>query len=174
MSSLTHRARNIPHEMLLDIAAGMEEPVDIAFRYGFSASEYRQLEKNQQFLADIATIRAKREQSGEAAIAKAGMMYDILAEKYFLRLMDNEISTSQLAQGVEAFAVLGNRKPKAKDAAVQGAQFSITFNIPQGVQTPTTFDMQLPEVSTRDKALASIPTFDVTDAEETADGKSEV
>ena len=130
MSSLTARTRSIPHEMLLDIAAGMEEPIDIAFRYGFSASEFRKLEKSQQFLAEVASLRSKNERSGEAAVAKAGMMYDVLAEKYFLRLMDNEVTTSQLAAGVEAFASLGNRKPKPKEqtANAAGTSVQIIFN----------------------------------------------
>lgn len=172
MSSLTQRARSIPPEMLLDIAAGMEDPVDIAFRYGFSVSEFRKLEQNQQFLAEVAALRSKREASGEAAIAKAGMMYDVLAEKYFLRLLDNDTSTSQLAAGVEAFATLGNRKPKAKDTGPTAAQFSITFNIPSGVPQAATFDMSLPTVSDSVKVIESLPQFSTEEGEPS--GESEI
>jgi hypothetical protein len=178
MSSLTARTRSIPPEMLLDIAAGMEDPVDIAYRYGFSASEFKKLEQSQQFLSEVATLRSKHERSGEAAVAKAGMMYDVLAEKYFLRLMDNEATTSQLAAGVEAFATLGNRKPKAATSNVQGAQFSITFNIPNAVNTQaTTIDMKSAAVERAEKLVASLPTFDYTDVtteEDEPDGEPEV
>lgn len=150
----------------------MEEPSDIAFRYGFSRSEFKALEQNQQFLAEVAAIRSKREMSGEAAIAKAGMMYDVLAERYFLRLLDNDTTTGQLAAGVEAFATLGNRKPKAKEQSNLGSQFSITFNIPAGVPQATTITMDMPEVTKAAKAIESLPSFNTE--EEEPSGESEI
>lgn len=173
MTSLTARARSIPPEMMLDIAAGMEEPKDIAFRYGFAASEFDLLEENSQFLQQVAAIRSKRESTGEAAVARAGMMHDILAGLYFQRLNEQDVSVSALAAGVEAFAVYGSRKPKPANATADGPKFSITFNVPNA----PTIQMQTVEITTEDK-LKDMPTFDFIDVEpnvqEEPDGELEV
>ena len=129
--SLTTRAREIPPDMLLDIAAGMEEPADIALRYGFTASEFKRLCESQEFLRDISAQRAENDKTGVTARNKAGMMYDVLADKYFQRLLDSNVAIGQLAAGVEAFATLGGRKPKATIAEAAGAGFQIVFNIQQ-------------------------------------------
>lgn len=124
------RSRPIPTGMLLDIAAGMEEPVDIAFRYGFSASEFARLSKSQEFLREIGTHRSENDKTGITARNKAGLMYDMLADQYFKKLMSEDTPIGQLAAGVETFATIGGRKPKASVDGPAGAQFSISFNIP--------------------------------------------
>lgn len=129
--SLTTRVREIPPEMLLDIAAGMEDPPDIALRYGFTASEFARITETQEFLREINIQRAENDKTGVTARNKAGMMYDILAEKYFQRLLGGDVAIGQLAAGVEAFATLGGKKPKATIAEAAGAGFQIVFNIQQ-------------------------------------------
>ncbi|MFZ6731973.1 hypothetical protein ACO0LG_08650 [Undibacterium sp. Ji42W] len=170
MSELTNRVRNIPPEMLLDIAAGIEEPVDIAFRYGFSASEYIKLSQSQEFLREINIQRAENDRTGVTARNKAGLFYDVLADAYFKRLLAEDVSVAQLAAGVDTFATLGGRKPKNDAVGMSGAQFSITFNIPNAAAMPQIKDINQP-VPKKEAILSGI-SFGVTDVEDT-DGESE-
>jgi hypothetical protein len=161
-SSLTERTRAIPPEMLLDLAAGVEEPVDIAFRYGFTASEFKKLEQSQQFLQEVAQQRAENDRTGVTAQTKAGFMYDMVAERYFMRVMANDVALGALAQAVDTFATLGNRKPKQNMVqAAPGSGFQVIINLP-GRQVASA-------VADGSKAAYTFPTFDnpVTDVEVT-------
>lgn len=163
--NLSSKVRDIPPEMLLDIAAGMEEPVDIALRYGFTASEYKKLANSQEFLREIAAQRAENDRTGVTAKNKAGMMYDILSERYFQRLLTEDVAIGALAAGVEAFATLGGRKPKAAAGEASGPGFHIVFNIPQVTQQ----QVQVKDINptpAKNRAVLDSITFDTVENNE--------
>jgi hypothetical protein len=107
-----------PAQMVYDIAAGLEEPVDVAYRYGYSASEWKTLEEHQPFRSAVAQARSELEKGGHAVRTKARWMTEILLEDLFFRMKQEGTTVSQLQESVRIMSRLGDLEPKA---AVQGA-----------------------------------------------------
>lgn len=140
-------SKSIPPEMVAEIALGMEEPVDIAYRYGFVASEYKALEQHKPFVADVAAKRAEYERGGTTAKIKAAWMAENLMDDLFLRAKSPEASIAQVQETVKIFAKLGDLEPKQRmDVSQQGAGFSVVINIPQSTNHTKTIEAQQVEL----------------------------
>lgn len=121
----------IPPEMVAQIALGMEEPVDIAYRYGFAASEYRELEQHKPFISDVMAKRAELERGGQTVKVKAAWMTENLLDDLFLKAKAPEASIAQVQETVRIMAKLGDLEPKQRIEANQGGPaFQVVINIP--------------------------------------------
>lgn len=119
-----------PAEMVAQIAIGMEQPVDIAFRYGYKASEYQVLEQNKAFAAEVAAKRAEYERDGYSVEIKTRWMVGNLLDDYFIRLKDSTTTLGQLEAGVNTMARLAGLGQKKVDQApaAAGSSIQIIFN----------------------------------------------
>jgi hypothetical protein len=145
----TTQAFGWPPEMVAEIAIGMEEPVDIAFRYGFVASKYVILEQNKAFIADVASKRAEYERDGYTAEIKAKWMATHLMDDYFIRLKSPSASLGQLESGITTLARLGQLGQKNREMTPVGAGSSVqiifngtdkTFTLGSGTVAEKTID----------------------------------
>lgn len=149
-----------PPQMVAEIAYGMEEPVDIAFRYGISASEYRKLAQNAHFQAEVAAKTAELVRAGHTVKVKAQYMAEDLLETMYLRAKDPKATFTMVHEAVKTIAKLADLEPKTINTTPQGAGFSITINIPQHKTTETGTVI---EASTE---KLSFPTFQASVAED--------
>lgn len=152
---------NPPAQMVYDIAAGMEEPLDIAIRYGYLPSEWKVLEENQPFRQAVAAARSELEKGGHAVRTKARWMTEVLLEDLFFRMKQDGVSVGQLQETIRITSRLGDLEPKSGPQLGAGgpttsvqivfsgtAQPAVTIG-PQGLdqkeKEPLTFDIEVPD-----------------------------
>lgn len=117
--------------MVAEIAMGMHEPADIAYRYGIVRSEFAKLEKNTAFLAEVAAKRAEYERGGQTVKMKAQLMAEHLMDDMFLRAKSPDASIGQIQESIKILAKLGDLEPKNNGPVVtpgSGTSVQIIFN----------------------------------------------
>lgn len=149
-----------PLEMLTEVALGMEEGVDIAYRYGYSASEYKRLEEYRPFVNAVLQLRAEMEKDGHQIRAKARWMSDHMLDEAFLKAKAPGTTLPQVLDALKTFARIADLEPKQEKnvaAAGPGTSVQIIFSGSQADvvigQTreeekepePLTFDINMPE-----------------------------
>lgn len=124
--------QGIPQEMIHDIATGVENPFDIAFRYGFSATEFKRLMEYKPFALAVEKKKVELETSGFTARTKAVLMADPLMDKVFKMAMADQATFGQVMDAMREMTRLGDLVPKQTASnANAGPGFSIQINIPQ-------------------------------------------
>lgn len=132
MSSLTaEKFLDLDPTMIREIATGLEEPVDVAARYGFSKEEFKDLARMPEFRAEVSRIQSEMQRSGQTFKLMAGEMAHKLLEDMFQHSLGGETPVRDKAAALQLLTKIADLEPK-KDAAVKaGPGFSITINIPQ-------------------------------------------
>lgn len=119
----------VPPEMVVSIAMGLEEPDVIASRHGFAGEKWTKLQAWKPFLDTVAAQRAEFEKSGLSFRIKAAMKADLLADKLFVDAMGNDVTLMQRMEATKLFAKLGNLEPKEEKAAQAGTTFAISIDL---------------------------------------------
>jgi hypothetical protein len=120
---------DVPPEMVMAIAMGLEDPGVIASRHGFEGAKWAKLQSWKPFLDTVAAQRAEFEKSGLSFRIKAAMKADILADKLFVDAMGNDVTLTQRMEATKMFAKLGNLEPKEEKVAQTGTTFSISIDL---------------------------------------------
>lgn len=150
----SRRLNEISAEFVTEVAQGLEEPADIAFRYGFTRSEFKVLQKHKPFAAAVERKRIELEKDGYTAKTKAVLMTDPLMDKIFKMAMADGATFGQVMDAFKAMTRLGDLEPRGVTAqAATGPAFSINISIPQ--YTPPA-----EKVITPIKDILNLPTFD--------------
>jgi hypothetical protein len=119
----------VPPEMVVAIAMGLEEPDVIASRHGFAGEKWAKLQAWKPFLDTVATQRTEFEKSGLSFRIKAAMKADLLADKLFVDAMGNDVTLMQRMEATKLFAKLGNLEPKEEKSAQAGTTFAISIDL---------------------------------------------
>ena len=122
-------ALDIPQEMILAVAIGMEDPVDIAARYGFDSARWKALEAWKPFNDAVAKQRAELEQNGVTFRIKAKALTEDVFEDAYKIARSNDATLLQKLEFVKLGAKLGDMEPKASAQVASGPGFSITINL---------------------------------------------
>lgn len=120
-----------PPEMIAEIAYGLQEPVDIAFRFGYAKSEYEQLEQNRYFVAAVMSARSELERNGHSVKIKARFMTENLMEDVYTRAKSPTASIGQVLDAVKVLSRLGDLEPKPqaeKGTNAPATSVQIIFN----------------------------------------------
>lgn len=150
---------DIPAEMIRAIAMGMEEPADIAARYGYEGHQWERLSEWQPFLLTVAAQKAEFEKSGVTFRLKSAQKADTMADHVFVEAMANQTSLSQKISVMQWFAKMGELEPKeAKMGAVGAEGFSITINL-GNQQAPQTITATTPVIIEDTTARYAAPSF---------------
>lgn len=122
-------ALDIPQEMILAMAIGMEEPDQIASRYGFEGIEWRKLQAWKPFNDAVAKQKAELEQNGVTFRIKAKALTEDVFEDAYKIARSNDATLLQKLEFIKLGAKLGDMEPKASAQVASGPGFSITINI---------------------------------------------
>ena len=117
--------------MVTELAYGMEDPVDVAYRYGITASQFADLETHKPFLAEVAAKRAELERGGHTVKVKAAWMAENLLDDMYLRAKSADASINQVQESIKILAKLADLEPKGVQQVASGPGFSVVINIPQ-------------------------------------------
>lgn len=139
-----HVTLDIPPQLVWECAAGLENPTDVAARFGFSGEKWERLQQWPPFIHAVQNQRAEFERNGMTFRLKAGLMAEEMMSQMFKQAIANDTSIMQKLSVFNSLVDVAGLKPdkKAVDPSITSApKFSITINIPQTPgPTPITID----------------------------------
>jgi hypothetical protein len=143
-SSEPHVTLDIPPQLVWECAAGLENPTDVAARFGFAGEKWERLQQWPPFIHAVQTQRAEFERNGMTFRLKAGLMAEEMMSQMFKQAIANDTSIMQKLSVFNSLVDVAGLKPDKKQeaaSAVSAPKFSITINIPQtGGPAPITID----------------------------------
>lgn len=122
-------ALDVPQEMILAVAIGMEDPTEIASRYGFEGQRWEKLQQWKPFNDAVAKQRAELETSGMTFRIKAKALTEDVFEDAYKIARSNDATLLQKLEFIKLGAKLGDMEPKTNTAVASGPGFSITINM---------------------------------------------
>lgn len=139
-----HVTLDVPPQLVWECAAGLEDPADVAARFGFTGAKWERLSQWPPFIQAVQAQRAEFERNGMTFRLKAGLMAEEMMSQMFKQAISNDSTILQKLSVFNSLVDVAGLKPdkKAVDANVQSApKFSITINIPQATgPAPITID----------------------------------
>jgi hypothetical protein len=133
-ASEPHVTLDIPPQLVWECAAGLENPTDVAARFGFTGEKWERLQQWPPFIHAVQTQRAEFERNGMTFRLKAGLMAEEMMSQMFKQAIANDTSIMQKLSVFNSLVDVAGLKPdkKAVDPSITSApKFSITINIPQ-------------------------------------------
>lgn len=127
------------------MAIGMEEPDQIASRYGFEGIEWRKLQTWKPFNDAVAKQKAELEQNGVTFRIKAKALTEDVFEDAYKIARSNDATLLQKLEFIKLGAKLGDMEPKASAQVASGPGFSITINITDPPKKPEVVDVETVE-----------------------------
>jgi len=146
-------ALDVPQELILNIAMGMEDPQEVASRYGFEGLKWEKLQSWKPFTDAVAAKRAELETSGITFRIKAKALTEDVFEDAYKIARSNDATLLQKLEFVKLGAKLGDMEPKTNTQVQAGPGFSITINVSAPKTEPLTID-QVEEVAQIEQAEA--------------------
>lgn len=131
----TPPALEVPQELILAIAMGMEDPKEVASRYGYEGLKWDMLNAWKPFTDAVAAKRVELETSGITFKIKAKALTEDVFEDAYKIARSNDATLLQKLEFVKLGAKLGDMEPKTNTQVQAGPGFSITINLSQ--PTPT-------------------------------------
>jgi hypothetical protein len=129
----------ISSEMVAEIAAGLEDPKDIAFRHGIAGKAWEDLKNWLPFQNAVAAQKAEYEKSGYTFKMKARLLTEDVFDQAYKYAKSTETSLLQKLEFIKLGAKLGDMEPKQTSQTQAGPGFSITINLAEP-KTPITID----------------------------------
>jgi hypothetical protein len=151
--SLSTKALRVPAEMVLQIASGLDQPEEIAARYGYDADTFAKLKEWLPFVQEVAKVRAELEKSGYDFTLDSRLKAKELSNNIFLRAMASDATFGQVHDAFRTFTEFADLKPKQvqSNATPQTAGFSINIVLNQTPKNPKTVTIDVtPEVPPRE------------------------
>jgi hypothetical protein len=132
---------NVPQELIWHVAAGLEEPEDIAKRFGYEGDTWDRLRAHPPFQIAVKALQAEFELTGFTFKNKNRLMAGHMLEKLFVMANSPDASIGQVHEALRTFAKFADLEPKQEKAVADtGAKFSININLP-GASQPATIDI---------------------------------
>lgn len=122
-------ALDVPQELILTIAMGMEEPREVAARYGFEGARWDKLKEWKPFRDAVAQKTAELETSGITFKIKAKALTEDVFEDAYKIARSNDATLLQKLEFIKLGAKLGDMEPKTNTQVQAGPGFSITINL---------------------------------------------
>ena len=132
---------DVPAEMVMEIAAGMEEPFAIAFRYGFTYEQFTELCQWAPFNQQVAAKQVELKTSGHTFRLMNGWMAEDLARSLYLKAKANDASLSQVHEVYKTMSKLADYEPKSSVLPQQSTGFSISINFSKPISAADVVDV---------------------------------
>jgi len=123
----------IPQEMVALVAQGMEDPAEVAARFGVTGEKWEKLQSWKPFLDAVAAHRAELEASGYVLQTKLKWMASDITEDLYIQARAPQASIAQKLETAKFLTKLAGMEPKDGQAKA-GEGFQITINL-NGSQT---------------------------------------
>lgn len=127
---LAKKMRNLPPDMVFEVALGLEDEEDIAERFGFTADEYSVIRTLKPFMVQVKKVRSDLEKSGDMFRNKAKIMAEQVLDAGFRKAIDEATPLKETTEFLKVAANLADLNPKTV-AALPGAGFSVNIVLPE-------------------------------------------
>lgn len=168
---------DIPPEMIVAIAQGLEEPDDIAARHGFTGDKWEKLKNWKPFITAVAEHRSELERSGYTFRVKARFMAEDLLEETFVKAKNPETSLAQKLQVTQFLTRVAGLEPKEDKNGLGGEGFSVTINMNGSATTisggQNRASPQIEDVTPKESGYVVAPLIDPTLFAEMAANRNE-
>ena len=136
----------IPAEMILAAAQGLEDEAAIAERFGFRPENIPEVLAYPPYKLAVAAKKAELEKNGWVFRQKAAMQAEILMDSVFVQAMSHETGLGMKLETLKYLSKMGNLEPKEEKAAANAptAVFQINFD----GQNLTMMGMNAPKLPT--------------------------
>jgi len=150
-STSTSNVIDVPARMILEIAAGVEEPARIAERYGYFQAQWEALMKFQPFIDAVEAKKQELLSSGYTFKTRAAMMANDLREEVYRDAKKEDANAHTRLETVKFLSRAAGVDSPVKEAGPVGNGVSITINIPSmngvgpqqiEIHAGNTFDME--------------------------------
>lgn len=136
---------DIPQELVWHVAAGLEDPAQVALRFGYEGEVWEKLKVHPPFVVAVSKLKSEFEASGFTQKQKFRLMAGDLSERLFAMSRGPDASISQLHELLKTMAKLGGLEPAPEKAATlavsETPKFSISINIGAAAPQNTTIDV---------------------------------
>lgn len=119
---------DVPPELVLAIATGLEDADDLAYRHGIVGERWRALKAWKPFQDAVAKQRAELEQNGFTFRLKAKLLTEDVFDEAYKIARSNDATLMQKLEFVKLGAKLADMEPKQTAAVAAGPGFSISIN----------------------------------------------
>jgi hypothetical protein len=132
---------DVPAEMILQLATGMEEPELVAARYGFEPMDFQALLSWKPFQDQVAQKRSELQAAGVTFRVQMAYMAEDLGKDVYRIAKGNEITLPQKLETFRTLAKLADLEPKATTVTgPSGPAFSISINLDSRNKPVTTIE----------------------------------
>ena len=139
------RFRSLDPAFVQEVATGLEDPEQIAKRYGYSKEEWEALSRHKGFVNEVNRIRAEMEKSGQTFRLKAAVMADMLLDNTYQAALDSSVPVKDKAAALQVLAKFADLEPKRDAQVSAGPGFSITINLPSIPSAPQAVEAEVVE-----------------------------
>jgi hypothetical protein len=132
---------SLPPQCIVEVAADIEELVDIAPRWGMTLKELEKALASPTVRMTVEQKRAELRSSGVTFRMKMAVMAEELAQDIYRKAVDPDTGLSSKLEVAKWMAKLADLEPRPNAQQQAGPGFSITINLGQG-QAPMTLTAQ--------------------------------
>lgn len=122
---------NIDPQFIQELATGVEEPADIAYRFGYTADQWAELKTNEWLNREVSNAIAERNRTGKTFTTKAKIMAEKLLDHIYQKALDPSAALKDKVTTLATIAKLGDLEPEKTSKVEAGPGFSITITVPQ-------------------------------------------
>lgn len=152
------QAVDINPEMLLQLATGLEEPMDIVQRYGFNEDEWARLQVWPPFMAALEAKKNELQAAGVTLKVKAAFFCEDVLARAYLGVCSPDATLPQKMEFVRLSARLGDLEPKQSGLpGAPGTGFSIAIHFSSPPPTPSIPGLMQATARTIDHDPAVLP-----------------
>lgn len=143
---------NLSQQLIYEVASGMEEPVEIAARYGIAAEDWGVISKRPDVQQSVALAKAELEKNGTTFRNMAKMMATEAMKNLYRATLSNTVPVKDKVAATKALVDAAGLGSSAQQVSLPGQGFSITINIPAPSAAPKaeTFRGALPHAGAED------------------------
>lgn len=114
-----------PADMMIELAKGLEEPVEIAERYGYNAIQYAALANWEPFRKEYDRLVAKLEAEGVTYRNKAVLYATDLIDRVYAAAKKPDVTLPQLIEAQKLLSKAADLDPKPAQTTQSGATYSV-------------------------------------------------
>lgn len=158
---------DVPPQMALAIASGIEDPARVAERHGFDEDQWEALKVFEPFVKLIDAKKVELRTAGVTFRLKCGMISEMMLDDLYTAAIAEGTSFSSKLEFTKFASKAAGLDAPPKEEASTGSTFSITINlgqgksvsvnVAQGQNSPTDIIDVEPEESEYDIDLGEIP-----------------
>lgn len=128
MTSLsTKRILDVPPQLVLEVAYGVEDPEQIALRHGFSDSEWLLLKAHAPFIKQVEDKKAELKAGGYSFRLKSAFIAEDLLDALYKKASEEDASFSVLLETIKFTSKAAGLDAPVKTDNAPGSRFSINI-----------------------------------------------